>query len=74
VSKLGASGKQPSSGTSPKLGLKPVVPQQADGIRMEPAESVPSAASTSPAASAAALPPLEPPATRPGARGFGTVP
>ena len=50
------------------------MPQQADGIRIEPPESVPSAASASPAASAAALPPLEPPAIRPGAAGFGTVP
>jgi hypothetical protein len=54
--------------------LKPVVPQQADGILIDPPESVPSAASASPAASAAAEPPLEPPAVRPGAAGFGTVP
>ncbi len=40
-SKLGASGKQPSSETSPKLGLKPTIPQQAAGIRMEPPESEP---------------------------------
>src|SRR5690348_11787692 len=43
-------------------------------MRIEPPESVPSAASESPAASAAAEPPLEPPASRPGATGFGTVP
>ena len=61
-SKLGASGKQPSIGTSPQVGLKPVTPQQAAGIRIEPPESVPSAASARPAASAAAEPPLEPPA------------
>ena len=36
--------------------------------------SVPSAASARPAASAAAEPPLEPPAIRPGATGFGTQP
>jgi hypothetical protein len=73
-SKLGASGKHPSSGTTPKLGLNPTMPQQAAGIRIEPPESVPSAASASPTASAAAEPPLEPPAIRPGASGFGTVP
>ena len=73
-SKLGASGKQPSIGTSPYVGLKPTTPQHAAGIRIEPPESLPSAASTSPAASAAAQPPLDPPATRPGATGFGTVP
>ena len=73
-SKLGASGKQPSSGTRPWLGLKPTTPHHAAGIRIEPPESVPRAASASPAASAAAEPPLEPPARRPGATGFGTVP
>ena len=73
-SKLGASGKQPSSGTRPYVGLNPTMPQHAAGIRIEPPESVPSAASASPAASAAADPPLEPPAIRPGASGFGTVP
>jgi hypothetical protein len=46
--------------------LKPTIPQQDAGIRIEPPESVPIAASASPAASAAAEPPLEPPATRPG--------
>ena len=73
-SKLGASGKQPLSETSPKLGLKPTIPQQAAGIRMEPPESEPSAASARPATSAAAEPPLDPPAIRPGYAGFGTVP
>src|SRR5947207_10591421 len=73
-SKLGASGKQPAVGTRSYVGLKPTVPQHADGIRIEPPESLPSAASARPAASAAAEPPLEPPAMRPGASGFGTVP
>ena len=74
VSKLAASGQQPSSETRPCVGLCPTTPQHAAGIRIEPAESVPSAASASPAASAAAEPPLDPPATRPGKRGFGTSP
>ena len=50
------------------------MPHQAAGMRIEPPESLPSASSTSPAAIAAAEPPLDPPASRPGARGFGTVP
>jgi hypothetical protein len=61
VSNDGASGQQASVGTSPCVGLKPTIPQQAAGMRIEPAESVPSAASQRPAASAAADPPLEPP-------------
>ena len=43
VSKLGASGKTPSAGTSPHVGLKPTTPQHAAGSRIEPALSVPSA-------------------------------
>src|SRR3954465_11533107 len=50
------------------------MPQQAAGMRIDPPESVPSAASASPAATAAADPPLDPPAIRSGASGFGTVP
>jgi hypothetical protein len=73
-SKLGASGKQPSSDTSPWLGLNPTTPQHAAGMRIDPPESVPIAPSASPSASAAAFPPLDPPATRPGASGLGTVP
>ena len=73
-SKLGASGQQPSSDTSPWVGFSPTTPQHAAGMRIDPAESVPRAAAASPAASAAAEPPLEPPATRPGASGFGTAP
>ena len=66
-SKQGASGKQPSIGTSPWLGLKPAVPQAYDGMRIEPPVSVPMLIAASPAASAAALPPEEPPATWPAA-------
>jgi hypothetical protein len=62
------------SETSPCVGLKPTIPQHAAGIRIDPPVSVPSAASTSPAASAAADPPLDPPAIRSGAIGFGTLP
>ena len=73
-SKLGASGKQPTVETSSYVGLKPTTPQHAAGMRIDPPESVPRAASASEAARAAAEPPDDPPAMRPGARGFGTVP
>ena len=54
----------PSSGSLPWVGLIAHVPQQADGIRSEPPVSLPSAAGVIRATSAAALPPLEPPAIR----------
>jgi len=50
-----------ASGTRPRWGLSPNRPHQAEGMRIEPAPSEPSAAPTRPAATAAALPPLEPP-------------
>ena len=56
-------------GIRPKLGLKPYTPQNADGARMEPAPSVPVAKGARPAATAAALPPLEPPEVRVGSQG-----
>src|SRR5688572_17047897 len=48
-------------GTRPYVGLKPKMPQKADGIRMEPAPSEPCASGPSPAATAAPAPALEPP-------------
>src|SRR2546421_407084 len=45
----------------PRWGLRPTSPHQAAGMRTEPAPSDPTAAGTSPAATAAAEPPLEPP-------------
>src|SRR5919197_1145473 len=74
VSKLGQSGKTPSVETRPQLGFRPTTPQHAAGSRTEPPVSVPRPRSQSPAASAAALPPDEPPAIRPGRAGFWTVP
>ena len=62
----------PSSESRPWVGLIALVPQHADGIRSEPHVSLPSAAGIMPAASAAALPPLEPPATRSSAHGLPT--
>jgi hypothetical protein len=46
------------------VGFKPNTPHSDDGTRMEPLVSDPSAMGTWPAATAAALPPDEPPATR----------
>jgi hypothetical protein len=60
----------PSSGTRPWVGLIADVPQQADGIRSDPQVSLPSAAGVIRAASAAALPPLEPPTIRSSAHGL----
>ncbi|MOA45725.1 hypothetical protein D3C78_1681540 [compost metagenome] len=46
----------------PRVGLKPNTPQHEAGIRIEPPASLPWANGTSRAATAAAAPPLEPPA------------
>ena len=59
-SKLGASGKQPSSGTSPHVGLKPTMPHQAAGMRIEPPESVPSADVGEPGCERGAVPAARP--------------
>ena len=48
--------------TRPRVGLMPNSPQTLDGIRIDPPPSLPCAAGASPAATAAAAPPLEPPA------------
>ena len=47
-------------------GLSPETPQQADGVRIDPAVSVPSAMSASPVATATAEPDDEPPGMRAG--------
>ena len=62
----------PASGIRPWVGLIALVPQQAEGIRSDPHVSLPSAAGVIRAAKAAALPPLEPPATRSSAHGLPT--
>jgi hypothetical protein len=69
---LTASGTTPASETSPRVGLIADVPESAEGIRRKPAVSVPVATGTIRAASAAAEPPLEPPADRSSAHGFPT--
>ena len=68
----GARAITPSIGTRPCVALIVLVPHSAEGIRSEPSVSVPSAAGTMRAASAAAEPPLEPPAERSGAQGLPT--
>jgi hypothetical protein len=64
------SGHTPVAGTRPQVGLSPTTPQQAAGIRIDPAVSLPTAPGTSPAATAAADPPLDPPAIRPRSQGL----
>src|SRR5262245_51801207 len=57
--------RSPSPGPNelrPRLGLRPTRPHMLAGPRMEPPPSLACAAGTSPAATAAAAPPLEPPA------------
>ena len=60
--------------TRPREGLSPNRPQQDAGIRTEPPPSVAWAAGTSPAASAAAAPPLDPPGVSAGFQGFRVTP
>ena len=51
--------------TRPRDGLTPTTPQQLEGIRIDPPPSVPSAIGHRQAATAAAEPPLDPPAVLP---------
>ena len=51
----------PSRGTRPRVGARAATPQNAAGRPIEPMVCVPSAASTKPAATAAAEPDDEPP-------------
>src|SRR5690349_19268622 len=63
-----------SAGTTPKPGLIPNSPQLADGIRIDPAPSLPCAIGTIAAATAAADPPEDPPAVWSGAHGLRLIP
>ena len=60
--------------TSPTVGLRPTTPLIAAGQVTDPSVSVPIAASTSPAATAAALPDEEPHGSRSNAYGFRVCP
>ncbi len=58
------SGASGPSDTRPREGLTPTRPHTLDGMRMDPPPSLPWAAGARPAATAAAAPPLDPPADR----------
>ena len=62
----GRAGRRRRAAGGPSRGFSPTVPQAADGSRIEQPVSVPSPRSTSPAASAAALPPTSRPSSCPG--------
>ncbi len=67
----------PKSGpieTRPSAGFIPTTPQHDAGMRIEPPRSLPSAIATMPEATAAALPPEEPPAESPGLQGLRVAP
>src|SRR3954465_13456282 len=60
----------PYRDTVPYVGRSPTLPQSDDGCLIEPPVSEPSAQGASPADTAAAEPPPEPPGTRGGSHGF----
>ncbi len=62
------------AGTRPKLPLKPTFPQNAAGMRTDPAPSVPMLNGPSPAATAAAVPPDDPPVVLLGSHGLRVIP
>jgi hypothetical protein len=69
--------ESPSSGAGemrPREGFRPTSPQQAAGIRTEPPPSLPCATGTSPAATAAAAPPEDPPGVRSRSQGLRVGP
>ncbi len=59
---------------NPAVGFSPTRPQKAAGIRIDPPPSVPVASGARPAASAAPLPPLEPPGDHSMAQGLPVSP
>ena len=61
-------------GTRPRVGFKPINPDQLEGIRIEPPPSFPAANGTQPAATAAADPPEEPPGVTAVFHGFRAGP
>src|SRR5436305_6909646 len=65
---------RPYRDTRPYVGFTPTTPHSAAGWRIEPPVSDPKAAGTNPAATAAALPPLDPPGTRDGSCGLRVGP
>jgi hypothetical protein len=71
-SSVAAIGTMPPIGTRPWVALIELTPDSEAGMRSDPAVSVPVAAGTMRAASAAAEPPLDPPAERSSAHGLPT--
>src|SRR5262249_45741403 len=63
-----------SCGTRPSVCLKPTTPQHAAGMRLDPPPSVPMPIGASPAATAAAAPPEDPPGVRDQSHGFAGRP
>src|SRR5438270_1858963 len=70
VASAAADGTSGATEIRPRLGLSPTSPQQEAGIRIEPPPSLPCPNATIPAATAAALPPEEPPAVRERSQGL----
>ncbi len=64
----------PGWGMRPWLGLNPTRPVKPAGMRVDPPPSLAVAAGTSPAATAAALPPLDPPGVRLVSHGLRATP
>src|SRR3954471_18271169 len=63
----------PAVGSTPKLGLKPAMPQYDAGRIVDPPVCEPIASCTRPAATAAAEPDDDPPGVRPGAAGLSVA-
>src|SRR5438477_10448391 len=63
-----------SCGTRPSVCLKPTTPQHAAGMRLDPPPSVPRPIGASPAATAAAAPPDDPPDVRDKSHGLAVRP
>ena len=74
VSRVKLKGKAPSSGVRACVFLKPTRPVSAAGMRIEPPPSLAWAIGTTPAATAAALPPDDPPGEKSGFHGLRVVP
>ena len=68
VSSVGESGTTPAIGCRPAVGLNPVSPHSAAGMRTDPAVSVPIAATAMPSVTETAAPEDEPPGMRSSSR------
>ncbi len=66
----GSSGMCPVFGTRRSVGFKANRPQKCAGVRTDPARSLPTSKAESPAATAAAPPPVDPPGVRSRSQGL----